>query len=304
MSEITSDLTTRNTLQYVQYAQTYYAGVQQSVVSNTAMVGGEDEKVAFVSAQSLLNRTNDLVATKEALDRTLGATGTAIQALSNMDATINEMKSVVESARNATSASERGVLQERYEELAGQLDEYASQASYDGVNLLKEAAEKTEAAEGATTGIGSETVVVRNRPVDAASLGVTGTAANAGGQPLSEGAARIVADWSAPLEGEAGGSAGAAEEAFAAIGAGLDAAASEVRETANYFSTQRSALQSYDGAVVPLSGSDTGQTANLVLPDSSQVRASLVAMQTREQLGDQTLSIMGMQQIGLLGMIR
>ncbi len=306
MSEITNDLTARSSLQYVQYAQVYYAGVQQSVVNNTGMTGGTNEKVAFVNAQALLNRTADLVTTKEALDRAIGAVGAAGNALSGMGEVVDQMKSVVESARNTANSEERAGLQVRYEELAGQLDELADAAEYDGINLLAKSGGAETAQAGLTVNLGSETAVIHYRPTDAASLGVGGQSPDGASGTLSEDAARISADWGAVLENDGDGSrtGAAAEEAFTAMLTGLEAAESRIEESDTYYGAQRTSLQAYAGNVLSFSETSEGQAAGLPLPDSSQVRASTVAMETREQLGHQALNIMGMQQIGLLGLVR
>lgn len=305
MSEITNDLTARSTLQYVQYAQVYYAGVQQSVVNTTGMTGSTDEKVAFVNAQSLLNRTADLVTTKEALDRAIGATGAAGNALSGMREVVSRMKSVVESARNTGGSEERAALQVRYEELTGQLDELADTAEYDGINLLEQSGGAEAAQAGLTINLGSETAVIHYRPTDAAALGIGGQSPAGASGTLSEDAARISADWGAVFEndGDISRTGAAAEEAFTAMLAGLEAAESRIEESEAYYGAQKTSLQSYAGNVLSFPETSAGQAAGLPLPDSSQVRASIVAMETREQLGHQALNIMGMQQIGLLGLI-
>ena len=98
---------------------------------NTAL----DNPLNYFAAQEHLNRASDLDSRKDSMNE-------AIQTVAAANTGISGIKSLIESARGlaqsalSASTADRIKLGQQYDEILGQIDNMAADASYKGINLL------------------------------------------------------------------------------------------------------------------------------------------------------------------------
>ena len=99
---------------------------------NTAI----DDASAFFTARALSDRADDLQALKENIDLSISALQTAIAGIESITELVEQAKGLVNTAKATGDTAERSLLAVQFNELLGQIDDLANDASFNGTHLI------------------------------------------------------------------------------------------------------------------------------------------------------------------------
>ncbi len=242
-----------------------------------------DGPSAYFTAQGLTNRASDLMTVKENLANAVVGITVATEGLASIEKLLQQAKAVAESAAASSSTTERATLLAQYNGLLNQINNTAADATFNGVNLLKATPDTmtVKLNEGATT------------------LAVAGIASDQVGLAVTDAltGAAVVDAWDhATL---ATGLVGINKDI-----ALVDTALDTVRSSSKTLGTNSAiitAREDFTANMINLLGEGAG---NLVNADLNEESANLLALQTRQQLGMQSLSMANQAQQSILSLFR
>ena len=258
-----------------------------------------DDAVNFFRARALTDRATDFNLRRADIDQAISSVNTALQAVESVDSLLNQLKGIVEAARSQ-STSERLSATTQFTEVGTQIFELIEDASFAGLNLLASTNSTLDVAFGTRT---------------ASRLEVSGFNLNATAADTTNGifsvAIFFTANSSVALSnfGISGGSFTSfggdnSNLAFATTAVSiLDAGVSRLRAAAATLGANVAVLQTrLDFTETYVNELETGSD-KLTLADLNEEGANLVALQTRQQLGIQSLAISGQQQQAILALL-
>ena len=238
--------------------------------------------MAFFKARNLNSRASDLSSLKDTILGGISVIKAAVQGLEAIEGVIKQMKALAQSAISSPESSTRAKLASQFNELRSQVDNLAEDASFNGVNLLKNTT-------NAFIGGADQLTVKFNERTDAASLNqlvVSGLSTSDFGEIVAS--AAIATGATTDVWGVTGA---AAVTAITASIRALDSALVTVRQVAQEFGTNASMLQIRADFTTNLINTLKGGASELVNADLNEESANLLSLQTRQQLGTISLSI-------------
>ncbi len=259
-----------------------------------------DDAVNFFRARTLTDRANDFALRRDDIDQGISALNTTLDAIEAIDSLLQQLKGIVEASRSQ-STQERQSATTQFIEIGEQISELVEDASYQGLNLLSSTNTTLDIGFGIRTSsrlqisglqlnatVGNTTFGIfsfiafasSNRTYFISNFGIGGTSFTAFGVDNT-----------------------AVSNATVAV-SNLDAGISRLRGYAQSLGSNVAILQTRlnftDSYVNELNiGSD-----KLTLADLNEEGANLVALQTRQQLGIQSLAISGQQQQAILTLLQ
>ncbi|OAN55231.1 hypothetical protein A6A04_11255 [Paramagnetospirillum marisnigri] len=135
-----------------------------------------DDSRAYALASGLLERADTLAQAGQSIGQGIGAIQAADAGLSAISKVVDQLKAVAKQAQASSDPTEQANLQAQYNTLRSQIDSLATDASYQGTNLIA-AKPSTLAVDG---GSGQTATTITGKAADATSLGVTAAAGWAG----------------------------------------------------------------------------------------------------------------------------
>ena len=236
------------------------ATVQNRISTGLKVSSAKDNPAVWAMAQNERAQLSALDAVTTSLQRGQSIVDTAMTAGQSISDLLNQMKAkAVAASDTSLSASDRQALSEDYVALRHQIDTLANSASFDGVNLS--GAGSSDAVHALANADATQTVDVAH-----ADLSTTGTAL-----------AGILSDLSS----------GASTSDLA----NLDAAIQAVNSSVARLGAGSNALTNQLDFIGKLHDSLTTSLGNLVDADVAAESANLQALQVRQQLAIQALSI-------------
>ncbi len=282
MSDITLSSATRGNLLSLQNTTSLIGRTQERLATGLKVNSAIDDALAFFKARNLNSRAGDLSSLKDAISGGISVIKAAIQGLEAMESVIKQMKALAQSAISSPESTTRQKLASQFNELRSQVDNLAEDASFDGVNLLKNT---TNAFAG-----GADQLTVKfNERTDTAALNqlvVSGLSATDFGSIM--GTSAVATGSGTDVWGVTGS---AAVTAITASITALDDALVTVRQTAQEFGTNSALLQIRADFTSNLINTLKGGASALVNADLNEESANLLSLQTRQQLGSISLSI-------------
>lgn len=248
---------------------------QSRINTGLKVASTKDDSASYAIAQSLRADVGGLNAVRTSLDRAQSTLDVAISAAESISDVLVQMK------EKATAASDEGMdqasreaLQDDFNKLSEQLATYLNSAEFNGSNILKSGEESLSALLNADDA--TQTIAVSNLGLDTATTGTLSAFVTAGGAGVKS--TGVTAAWADATA--AGTSATAVNTAITAMKTHLSTLGSASRQIA--------AQQDFTMKL-----SDTIETGigNLVDADLAKESAQLQALQTKQQLGLQALSI-------------
>lgn len=276
-----------------------------------------DNAVAFFQSKSLNDRAADFTDRKDGIDQGISSITAALGGLEQLDQLLKQMKGVAEASKTQTT-TERASATTQFQELGNQISLLIEDASYQGLNLLNNTGSQLDVAFSTRT---ASRLQVDGFDLNATSVTATGT------RSLFTGINTVNAvggfDGSLNFVGVSAltgtGLATASDITFtnfnqigtnnSYIGAvdqivtNLDSAISRVRATSAELGTNVAILQTRLDFTNEYVNTLQGGSDKLTLADLNEEGANLVALQTRQQLGIQSLSIAGQQQQAILALL-
>ncbi|MBR0657373.1 flagellin [Plastoroseomonas arctica] len=249
------------------------AMTQKRVSTGFRVADAKDDGAAFAVAQTIRTDIAGLTAANEQLGNSKGILGTALSGLTKMsDAMANIRTTLVRLADDTLNATQRAQYEAQYTEMRGQLEDFVEDATYNGQNLL----DITNAASFSAT---------RNE------TGTTYTITSV------DGAGTLLVAATAPTDA-------AAAQAALADGGDFSTIMNAIGNALNTFGSNNKYIDqqlSYNSEKVDALNEGMGA---LIDADLAKESAKLQALQIRQQLGTQALSIANQAPQALLSLFR
>jgi len=100
-----------------------------------------DDPLKFFQAKSLLNRASDLTSRKDGIGQGISALETVVEATEAIETLVQQIKGTIDAARSQTKAQREGA-QIQVQELVTQIQKLVEDATFQGLNLLNSTASK------------------------------------------------------------------------------------------------------------------------------------------------------------------
>jgi flagellin len=268
--EVTLTAALRTNLLSLQGTQRLLDSTQLRLATGKKVNGALDNANAFFASQSLTNRANDLSRLLDGIGQGIQVLKAADEGIKTQTAFLEQMQAVAQEALDQANAADgepvdRTTLEASYDELIAQVDFIAADAGYRGTNLLNN---------------GSLTV---NFNEDSTSfLTVSGVDFTTGADLAISAASFADAD--------------EAQDALDEITEALTL----VRAQARSFGTNLNIIQTRQDFTENLINTLKEGSDKLVLADSNEEGAKLLALQTQQQLGITSLSLASQAQQAVL----
>lgn len=298
MSDIALTAAQRGSLLSLQNTQSLSERTQTRLSTGRKVNSVVDDAVNYFKAKGLTDRASDFSLKKDGIGQGISALNSALNAIEGIDSLLKQMKGIAEAAKSNTQ-TERKSATTQFKEIGNQISQLVEDASYQGLNLLNATTSTLDVSFGIRT--------ASKLQVQGLDLNNTVGAAD-GLKMFTVGAFSASGDLVFSNFGSSNG--------FTALGANnsnTTAADAVITKIDNAVSTLRGQAASLGANVAILQtrldftnsyvneltvGSD-----KLTLADLNEEGANLVALQTRQQLGIQSLAISGQQQQAVLSLI-
>jgi flagellin len=260
LNSVNTNLGAMTALQSLNRTNDALAAVQKRVSTGFRVADAKDDGGAFAVAQSVRGDVAGLTAANEQLGGLKGIVDVTLNSLGQVSKTMVEVRTVLTRLADGTINDEqRDQYEQQYDQLRTQIERFIDDATYNGRTLLS-----TDVAAG-----GGDIVTIRNEQ------GTTLTLA------AFDGATDFVVD-AAPVDATAAQTAitGNWTDINKAINDALNRLGSDSRYVDSQIGYNRDKLDAIEGGLGALIDADIAKEA-----------ARLQALQIRQQLGTQTLSI-------------
>jgi flagellin len=231
-----------------------------------------DDAAAFFAARALTNRADDLNGLKDNIDQSISTIEAAINGIEAITELIEQAKGLAITAKATSDTSERSSLSVQFNALLDQIDSLGNDASFGGTNLLQ----------------GTPDNLVVNFNEDGSSvLTVAGIDSSTAATGLNVAAAAndFVADSDIDL-------------AITAV----NTAVTTLRTTAATLGSNATVLQTRLNFTEDLVNTLEAGAGKLTLADLNEESANLLALQTRQQLGINSLSLAAQSERSILAL--
>lgn len=164
MSDVQLTSSLRSALDATQQAQKVQAQKARELATGrrdtTALKRAQD----YV-AQSLSDHASDLLSVKDTIQQAASKSLVAQNGLDSIDKTLDQLKSLALQYQNATDPTTQAKLQDQFDSLSQQIDNFANDSSYGGTNLI------SQSPDTLTIPVSSDaTITVQGQASDSGSL--------------------------------------------------------------------------------------------------------------------------------------
>jgi flagellin len=284
MSDVTLSNSTRTNLLSLQRTSGLIGRTQERLASGQKVNSAIDDALAFFKARNLNARASDLASVKDAIAGGISVIRAAIQGLETIEATLKQAKALAQSAVASPESGTRAKLASQFNELRSQVDNIAEDASFNGVNLLKNTTNVfTAGADQLTVKFNERTTTNAINQLVVSGLNTADFATITARSAVATGTAGDVTVW--------GQTGTAAITAINSAIRAIDSALVSVRQVAQTFGTNSSLLEIRRQFTENLVNTLKAGASELVNADLNEESANLLSLQTRQQLGTISLSI-------------
>ncbi len=298
MAGISLTASQRSSLLSLQATEALSSRTQSRLSSGRSVNSVVDDAVKYFKSKGLSDRASDFDIRKDGIDQGISTIKTALQAIEAIDKLVKQMKGVVQAAK-AQTATERKASTIQFKEIGKQISLLVEDASYGGLNLINSTNTKLDVAFGIRT---QSRLIVNGIDLNssAATNALFGVANvfSANGT-LGETALGLSAAGFEML-GAANSAVGLADKIISNLNKGVSNLRAQSATLGGNVAILQTRLDFTKNYVNELeAGSD-----KMTLADLNEEGANLIALQTRQQLGIQSLSIAGKQQQAILTLIQ
>ncbi len=307
MSDISLTASMRSNLLSLQNTQSLMDTTQERLSTGKKVNSAIDNPSSYYTAQSLNNRASDLSALLDSMGQAIQTIKAADEGIEAITSFAQQAKAVAQSAADSSDVTERDNYMKQFNDILAQIDGIAKDSGYKGVNLLNQGSLTVKFNE---TGDSSLTITGRNATSeglgvdDAAAWGTSDTTKTAKENMDKAKTALDAAgdDDKAAKQTAYDSAVKAYNEAVAAdVTAGnakieasikaVDTAISTLRSMASEFGNNYSIVQSREDFTENLINVLTEGADKLTLADMNEESANMLALQTRQQLAINSLSL-------------
>jgi flagellin len=248
-------------------------GKTQSRLSTGLSVNSAiDDAAAFFTAKALSNNAKDLDDLKLAIDLGISSIQSAIDGIDAITELVSQAKGLSAAAKATGSTNERSTLAVQFNSLLGQITNLANDSSFNGTNLLKQT---------------PDNLAVVFNSTNTTNLTITGLDSTAGAAGINLAAAtNFFADNAA------------IEVALTNVGTAL----STLRSNAATLGSNSTILSTRLDFTKNLVNTLEGGEGKLTLADLNAESANLLALQTRQQLGINSLALAAQSERSVLAL--
>lgn len=303
-TNVTLSSTARTNLLSIQNTASLIGRTQDRLSTGLAVKSPIDDAVKYFQAKSLSDRASDLTERKDGIDQGVHALEATVKATEGMEKLVKQMKGIVDAARSQSTA-ERKEAQKQLKELVTQVQRLVDDASYKGLNLINSS---------------SSTLSVRFSEKSDSKLDVKGVNLNASafylntaGVALGVSATAVAGDIVSALGfcnqlsvydlADAAVLATFNEQADTVL-KGLDQTITNLRSKASNIANNAAILRVRLDFTKEYVNVLQGGADKLTLADLNEEGANIMALQTRQQLGIQALSLAGQAEQSILRLVQ
>ncbi|HJW79257.1 MAG: flagellin [Microvirga sp.] len=233
-----------------------------------------DNPSNYFTASALSGRANDLSRIQDSIGQAVKTLEAASNGISSISKLVETAQSLANQALDTTDTATRTKLQTQYNQVRTQIDELAKDSGYNGVNLVK--------------GTPDNLTVIFNEKTGAAQskLAITGAALDSAGLAVSDAATLDTgtngAGWAHATNGTTNINASLTE---------LSAALTTLRTQASTFGANLTVVKNRQEFTASMINTLKTGADQLVLADSNEEGANLLALNTRGQLAQTALQL-------------
>ena len=268
MSNISLTASMRSNLLSLQNTQSLMDITQERLSTGKKVNSAIDNPSSYYTAQSLNNRASDLSSLLDSMGQAIQTIKAADEGIEAITTFAQQAKAVAQSAADTKDAKERKSLMDQFNAILSQINDVAKDSGYKGVNLLTGGDLDVKFNEGGTSKLQIKGVKADTKVAD-----------TAGGLGIADGAGwdtGDVADQDTAIKNS--------------IGA-VDKAISTLRTWSSEFGNNYSIVQSREDFTENLINVLTEGADKLTLADMNEESANMLALQTRQQLAINSLSL-------------
>ena len=270
--KVTLSSAVRSNLLTLQSTQGLIDRTQTNLASGLRVNSALDDAAAFFAASGLTNRADDLTGLKDNIDQSISAIEAAINGIEAITELVEQAKGLAVTSKATSDTNERSSLAVQFNSLLTQIDSLANDASFGGTNLVQ--------------GTPDNLTVTFNEDG-------TGTLTIAGIDSST---------------GTGGINVAVASNAFL-NDSDIDSAITQVSNAITVLRTNSATLGSNASVLhtrlqftKELSNTLEAGAGQLTLADLNEESANLLALQTRQQLGINSLSLAAQSERSILGL--
>ena len=298
MNSINTNAAAMIALQNLADTQTHLGVVQNRINTGLKIASAKDNGAVWAIAQTEKAQASSLDAVSNSLNNGKSVLDTTLQAGSQMTDILNQMRAKALAASDAgVDNASRTQYQSEYTKLAQSYANVIASAGFNGINLI-------DASTGAISAIGSSDGTIKitsaHNSLNASTLFATDTSLTLTAGTVTAPSTTATVDTVATATTWADGTGVQAASALTVV----DSAIKSVTQGLSGFGVDAKDIDNQLILVGKLQDSLTAGIGNLVDANLAQESASLQALQTKQQLGVQALSIANQSTGILLGLFR
>lgn len=137
MADVTLSAAVRSSLLSLQNTTKLIEQTQNRLSSGLRVSGPVDDPVAFFQSKTLADRARDFNEKKSGIDQGISTLTASLDAVEGIENIVQQLKGVALSAKSATTASQLTTLVTQFNDLRNQVNFLASDAQYQGLNLVE-----------------------------------------------------------------------------------------------------------------------------------------------------------------------
>ena len=300
MSDITLTASARNSLLSLTGTASLMSRTQGRLTSGLKVASAIDDAVSYFKSRSLTDRASDFSVRKDEIDQGISSMKAAINGTTLVDGILKQMKGIVNSVRTADSST-RTALSSQFNDLAKQINSAMQDASYQGLNLVDNSSATMTVYFNQGTNASLNVHSKNMRASKLLTTMVNGT---------SSASFNAVTDLVTAAGGNGGFSALTSQTAISPaavldhVSSIIDKGISQIRSQSALLGGNVTFLQSRMDFTSNYINTLQEGSGKLTLADLNEEGANLVSLQTRQQIGIQSLSIAGQQQQAILSLLR
>ena len=303
--EVVLTSTVRGNLLALQNTTSLIDRTQGRLATGLSVDSAIDDPLKFFQSKSLLSRANDLTSRKDGIDQGVSTLETVVEATEALETLVVQIKGTVDASRSQTK-SQRIEAQTQIQELVTQIQKLVEDATFQGLNLLNSTASQMtvrfsdkDDSKLEVNGVDFNASSFYLNSAGTSSLSFNATA----GATLTISRLGFVAQLSSYSLSLASILASFNEQANLAISR-LDQTIENLRAKSATLATNVSILQVRLDFTENYINILTEGADKLRLADLNEEGANLLALQTRQALGIQSLAFAGQSEQAILGLFQ
>lgn len=262
----------RNNLLSLQRTSNLIGTVQTRLSTGLKVNSALDDASAFFTSKALTNRANDLEGLKSDIELAINTIEAGINGIDGITELVEQAKGLANNAKATGDTTEQSSLAVQFDELLNQINDIANDSSFNGTNLIQATPDDLD---------------VDFNETGTSDLTITGLDSSTGANGLN--IAASTNDF---------GDAAAITTALTE----LNSALVTLRSNAATLGSNNTVLQTRLSFTDDLVGTLEDGAGTLTLADLNEESANLLALQTREQLGINSLSLAAQSERSILAL--